>query len=223
MQMRSTSTIAAVTIGQSPRDDIVPEMQSLVPGAVWIQAGALDGASDEEIARLAPAAGDFPLVTRLADGRAVIVSEASIHSLLEAAVRRVEQAADVVILLCSGTFSLACRVPLLLPGRLLTAAARAAAGERPIAVFTPEASQVGPQELRWRNAGFNAAVYFASPYQPADFRLLGTRARDEGADLVVLDCLGYTRRMKAEVAAASGVPVLLVRSLTARIAAELVS
>jgi protein AroM len=216
-------TLAAVTIGQSPRDDVVPEMQSLVPGAAWIEAGALDGVRDEEIARLAPAAADFPLVTRLADGRAVVVGEASIHPLLEAAVHRVEQAADLVILLCSGTFSLACRAPLLLPGRLLATTARAVAGERPIAVFTPEASQVGPQELRWRNAGFNAAVYFASPYQPTDFRLLGARARNEGAELVVLDCLGYTRRMKAEVAAASGLPVLLARSLTARVAAELIS
>jgi protein AroM len=68
-----------------------------------------------------------------------------------------------------------------------------------------------------------AAVYFASPYQRTDFRMLGARARDEGAELVVLDCLGYTRSMKAEVVAASRLPVLLARSLAARIAAELVS
>jgi protein AroM len=216
-------TLAAVTIGQSPRDDIVPEMQSLVPGTVWIQAGALDGMVDEEIARLAPAPGDFPLVTRLADGRAVVVGAESIHLLLEGAVRRVEQSADVVVLLCSGMFSLACRAPLLLPGRLLMAAARTVANDRPIAVFTPEASQVGMQERRWRDAGLKVTVYFASPYLPTDFSSLGERARDAGTDLIVLDCLGYTRQMKAEVAAASGRPVLLVRSLTARVAAELVS
>jgi protein AroM len=97
-------TLAAVTIGQSPRDDVVPEMQSLVPGVTWIEAGALDGLRDEQIARLAPAAADFPLVTRLADGRAVVVGEPSIHPLVEAAVHRVEEAADLVILLLNSHF-----------------------------------------------------------------------------------------------------------------------
>ncbi len=221
--MRSTPTIAAVTIGQSPRDDIVPEMQSFVPSAAWIQAGALDDASEELLARLAPAPGDFPLVTRLADGRAILVSEASVHGRLQPAGRRVEQSADLVVLLCSGTFSLSCRVPLLLPGRLLATTARAAANDRPVAVFTPEASQIAQQELRWRSSGVNARVYFASPYHPTDFRSLSARARDEGATLVVLDCLGYTRGMKDEVVAGARVPVLLVRSLVARVAAELVS
>jgi len=63
-------TIAAITIGQSPRDDVIAELVSLVPGVRWVQAGALDGLDIEQIRALEPDPGDRPLVTRLRDGRA---------------------------------------------------------------------------------------------------------------------------------------------------------
>ena len=46
--------------------------------------------------------------------------------------------------------------------------------------------------------------------------------RDWGADLVVLDCLGFDRSMKARAAAIAGVPVILPRTVLARTLAELV-
>lgn len=219
----SKPCIAAVTIGQSPRDDVVPEMASLVPGARWVEAGALDGLDDAGIARLQPARGEFPLVTRLRDGRAVTVGERAIVPLVERAIARVEADADVVVLLCTGTFDLRAARPIVFPGRLLTATVEALGRGRRIAVLTPHEDQVRAQTERWSARGATATVLFVPPYAPADFADAGRRARAAGASLVVMDCLGYTLAMKTAVASASALPVLLPRSLVARVAAELLN
>ncbi len=215
------SLIATVTIGQSPREDVVPELSRFVPGARFIEAGALDGLDDDAMARLAPGPDDFPLVTRLRDRRSVVIGEQAITPLVQNAIRGVEREADLVILLCSGEFAIDCRKPLLFPGRVLASTVAAVHGGRPIAVLTPLEAQMHAQGDRWRARGTKASVLFASPYAPTDFAAVGRRARDAGATLVVMDCLGYTLAMKAAVTEASGLPTLLVRSLVARVAAEL--
>ncbi len=117
-------TIAAITIGQSPRDDVVPEMRALVPESLWIEAGALDGLDRAAIGRLSPRPGEFPLVTRLADRSVVVVGEQAIAERLQAVVRDVESRADLIVLLCSGSFCLTSRVPIVFPGLLLEGAVR---------------------------------------------------------------------------------------------------
>ena len=68
--------IGTVTIGQAPRTDVGPEVAEIHGPDVEIrEAGALDGMTTEEIAKLAPRKGDYVLVTRLADGSSVQVAE----------------------------------------------------------------------------------------------------------------------------------------------------
>lgn len=215
------SLIATVTIGQSPRDDVVPELARFVPGARFIEAGALDGLDDDAIARLAAGPDDFPLVTRLRDKRSVVIGEHAITPLVQAAIRKVEADADLVILLCSGEFAVDCLKPLLFPGRVLASTVAAVHGGRPLAILTPLETQIPAQIERWRERGTQASVLFASPYAPTDFATIGRQARDAGAALVVMDCLGYTLAMKRAVVSASGLPTILVRSIAARVAAEL--
>lgn len=215
------SLVALVTIGQSPREDVAPELQRYLPDARFIEAGALDDLNDAAITALAPAADDFPLVTRLRDRRSVTVGERAITPFVQDVIHRVEGNADLVIVLCTGEFAVTCRKPLLFPGRVLTSTVMAVHGGRPIAVLVPHEGQVAPQIERWRERGATASVFAASPYAGADFAAIGHQARDAGAGLVAMDCLGYTLAMKAAVASASGLPTMLVRSLVARVAAEL--
>jgi protein AroM len=66
-------------------------------------------------------------------------------------------------------------------------------------------------------------VVAASPYtaDAADRDQAIEALRDWGADLVVLDCLGFDRSMKARAAAIAGVPMILPRTVLARTLAEL--
>src|SRR3989442_11153264 len=74
-----SSVVGLVTIGQSPRADVVPEMATLIgPGVDVREAGALDGLTRGEIDRLAPTGSDEILVTRLRDGSAVFLGQEEI-------------------------------------------------------------------------------------------------------------------------------------------------
>jgi protein AroM len=215
-------TIAAITIGQSPRDDVIAELARLVPGVRWVQAGALDGLDFDRIRALEPEPGDLPLVTRLRDGQVVMLGESRLHRPMQHAVDRVDAAADLVLVCCAGTFPLSSRAPVLLPGRLLLATVQALHLDA-IAVVTPHDGQIAWEEERWTRAGISAHVIVEPPYGGvADFGRLGRAARLHGVRAVVMDCFGYSVQARDEVAAASGLPTLLIRSLAARIAAELI-
>src|SRR5881409_3801807 len=100
------SVVGLVTIGQSPRSDVVPEMAALIgPGVEVREAGALDGLKRSEIEALAPTGHDEILVTRLQDGSAVFVGEEKIVGLVEQRIAALERGgATLTALLCTGAF-----------------------------------------------------------------------------------------------------------------------
>ena len=75
--------IGALTIGQSPRNDLIPEIEAFFKGAEIIQLGALDGLSKEQIADLAPSGDDEILVSKLKDDSWALMAESKIISLLQ--------------------------------------------------------------------------------------------------------------------------------------------
>lgn len=222
-----SATLGAVTIGQSPRIDVVPELASLLPGVAFHEAGALDDEPPEALLCLAADPRGPILVTRLRDGREIRVGEEDIVPRVQRAIARIEDRVDAILLLCTGSFPrLAARVPLLYPERLLAHFVAGVFDGGALAVLTPGAAQVDWQLRRWRAAcpGAGVAVAAASPYE-ADWRpgldtALDALARARPA-LVVMDCLGYDRAMRAQARERAGVPVVLARSVLARAAAEL--
>ncbi len=120
-------TIGMITIGQAPRDDVVPEMEKVLgPEVRIVQAGALDGQSRADIAALAPAPGQFPLITRLLDGTSVVIAKEAIIPRLQACLDRLAAEATGFALLCTGTFPrFRSRHPVLEPERMALAYAEA--------------------------------------------------------------------------------------------------
>jgi protein AroM len=67
-----------------------------------------------------------------------------------------------------------------------------------------------------------------SPYdgaraEDASAAAIAGALRAGGVGMVVLDCMGFKREMRAELATRLGVPVLVANLLVARLVAELVS
>jgi protein AroM len=217
--------IAAVTIGQSPRPDILGEIAIFVPNATWIETGVLDGLDETEVAALAPMEADTPLVTR-AFGRAVLVGEHAIAGSVRRAICDAASKADAVILLCSGPFhalgSVPSAVPIVIPGRVFDAVLMAVAGQSRLVVMVPHEGQAEAQRRKWNGAGIPVTVFCAPPYAVTDFAAFGRRAAGCG-DLVAMDCIGYSLAQRTAVAAASGLPTVLVRSVAGRVLAEILS
>jgi protein AroM len=221
--------VGVVTIGQSPRTDVMPDIsRSLPPGTRVIERGALDRVGPAELVALAPACGEDLLVTRLREGREVTLAETRLMPLLQDAVDEVTgRGAVIVAALCTGSLpGIRCPRPLLMPGPLtrnLVAAVPPGSRLARLGVVVPAPNQAGPARADWSAAAGEVLALAASPYgPPAALAQAAAALAVWRPDLVVLDCLGFDGPMKQMVARAVGVPVVLPRTVLAGALAALV-
>jgi protein AroM len=219
--------VGLVTIGQSPRPDVVPEMTAVIgPGVEVREAGALDGLDRGEIAALSPTGADEILVTRLQDGTPVFLGKEKIVGLVEQRIAALEgDGANLTALLCTGAFPrLRSMRALIQPHPVLLGTLRGLSCPGRLGVLTPSVPHVPQTEARWRRDGFDPVVAPLSPYEEADPAALARAAdamRAGGAGLIVMDCMGFRRKTRDELRGLTGVPVLLANLLVARVLAEL--
>jgi protein AroM len=217
--------VGLVTIGQSPRLDVVPDMAAVIgPGVEIREAGALDALSRTEIDALTPQGDDEILVTRLRDGAPVFLGRQRIEGLLETRIAALErEGASLTALMCTGDFPrLRASRPIVQPQPVLVGTVRGMSWPGRLGVVVPS-ERHGPQAVeRWRGEGFDPVVVALSPYEEEDPAAL-RRAADgmRGSGLVVMDCMGFRRKTRDEMADLTGAPVLLANLLVARVLAEL--
>lgn len=218
------SAVAAITIGQAPRADLVTELQPILgSGTTIVEAGALDSYAPNDVRALAPATTGHVLVTRLRDGSSITIGEDFLVPRVQACIDAAEDRVDLIILLCTGSFpALRSSRPVLFPEQTLYNMVRSA-GARRIGVLTPAAEQRAFQIERWSRVVQEVAVEVASPYgDPREIEAAIDRIAAERVALVVLDCIGYTSAMKRLARQRVERPVVLAISAVARVAAELV-
>lgn len=213
---------AFITIGQSPRPDMLEEMRPWWDGEnLEIEEhGALDGLSREEILRAAPKDSDERLVSRLRDGTEVLLESGFAHRRVEQLVEDLDDGAiDVFVLLCTGRF------PGLSPRGILVAAgpvvdhglAAIADSGASIGVLLPNEGQ--KESFRCEPAGKRRFVLsHASPYSGDRWETAACELG--GTDLVVMHCMGYTEAMRRKLAQNTGKPVLLARRMLAAAVAQ---
>jgi protein AroM len=176
--------LAAVTVGQSPRNDIVPEIRDAIHGEIDItEIGVLDRLDGDEIADMAPLTGESRLCTRLRDGGEVITSKAKTGERLNLIMDELSGGSfDEIVLLCTGYFEHAhSSQPFIESQRLVDGYVAAMAfGGRKIGVMVPVAEQINEPK---NHAGYEcAAITHASPYS-------GDRLREAGRQLSDMDLI----------------------------------
>lgn len=218
--------IGTVTIGQAPRVDVVPEIKAIIGDKVEIvEAGALDGLTKEEIAAFSPKSGDYVLVTRLADGSSVQVAEQYITPrIIEKIQTHFANGIPLVFLLCTGEFpSFEEGGILVRPEKILFNTVSAVAKGKRIGVLMPSADQLPQSSERWGKLSDNVKSVAASPYvNPGEsVPAAAKQLKEWGAQITIMDCMGYTRAMQDVVREITGMPVILGRGIAARVVAEL--
>jgi protein AroM len=209
-----TKKIGFLTIGQSPRKDILPEIiPRLSSPCQVIQAGALDDLGWEEIARLKPEEGHLPLITRLRNGQAVIVSREKIKPILQAKINELEEKeAEIIALLCTEDFADShSKKKLLLPFNLMKEEILKLSPSGLI-VFIPLEEQRKLAEAKWRIPKIPLLIEVLNPYQ--DFfnlnQLINKLGRRENF-LLVFDCLGYSISLAQSISEHLALPYLIPR------------
>ncbi len=219
--------IGTVTIGQSPRTDVIPDVASILGPDIEIrEAGALDGLSPEIIASFAPREGDYVLVTRLADGSSVQVAERHITPRIhEKIAEHFTGGIPVVLLLCTGEFPDFDTGGLLIrPQKVLFNAVAAVAKGMRIGILTPSPEQVEQSEHRWGSLSPFVRAVPSSPYVNAmeAARAAAEELKEWKAEITVLDCIGYTLAIRSLVREITDRPALLARGVAASMVKELI-
>ncbi len=220
-------TVGAITIGQSGRGDIIPEMNEISGKRIeYIEAGALDGFSFHQIEQLKPTEGEHPLITRLKDGRAVKVAKERIIPLVQACVDKLaRQGVDLVTILCTGQFPpLEASRLIIYPSQILRYTVEALTPLRKLGIIAPLPEQIESSRKRWHSQGREVVIQSASPYGDAErLREAAQQFSAHGVELIILDCMGFDLRMKQIARAETNKPVLLPRSLLAQLIGELLT
>jgi protein AroM len=220
--------IAAVTIGQTPRVDLIPDIAALLPDFMEIyEYGALDDTGyDTVMTEFHPCPGDEILVSRMRDGRQAQFTANYIIPRIQKVITLAESdGADAVILFCTGFFPQFRHSGLFIePYPLLHSVAEKIAGGKKIGVLVPEKDQIEQAYESWGKNGVSVEVAAVSPYKEADS--VGTVAKQfsgHGISLICPDCMGFSVKMKHDIQQATDIPVLLPRTLAVRILCDLFS
>jgi protein AroM len=218
--------VGAITIGQSPRTDVIPEMQEIFGNNVDIlEAGALDGLTKEEIEKFKPEENDYVLVSRLNDGSHVKFGKSHIIPRLQNCINNLESlGAELIIVICTGYFGdvLTSNIPLIYPQKILYSLIPSFTVNGKLGVIVPEEEQTNQMGKKWKETGLQVWAAAGSPYKGMeDVKKAAEKLKDKNADIIVLDCIGYNKNMKQEVEKITGKPVILSRTMVARVASEL--
>lgn len=219
--------IGMITIGQSPRIDMVPEMRDIIGQDIDIlETGALDGLSIDEVqARFSPARGDQILCTRMADGTEAVIGKEPLLRAMQACVDSLNQKkVHLIVLLCTGKFPVFPSAALLVEAQKIMDQFMLALCRKgdTIGLLLPLSEQCVQAVKQYRTIGVQLVPEAASPYAPKD-EISRAARKLKAADprVVFMHCMGYTRQMKEAVSRITKKPTVLARSIVARSVREL--
>lgn len=206
--------IMFVSVGQSPREDLIEEMmQNLDVPVETLEIGALDNLSDAEIAAFTVKDDEASIVTRLADGSNIVLSKSAISERMAKIVAQFRPGEyDLVAILSTGLFrDFDSNCPTVNSQRAIESA---------IISLAAQGSTVGiimPLERQLQEFDIPALI---------DYKIVASHARDSDrgqlaaalidlaeTDIIVLNSVAYTEADRAVVARASGKPVILARRI----------
>ncbi|WP_336077423.1 AroM family protein [Paenibacillus sp. 203] len=220
--------LGMITIGQAPRSDVAPIVERALEGrAELVQAGALDGLSLDYIQQnLSPSPGEYVLTSRLTTGESVVISREKIQPLLQEKITRLEQQGiRTILLLCTGVFpGLHTRSAFLIePDHVLPPVLKAMSSGRRLGLIGPLEEQKNNLKLKFSPYGLNPEFAAVSPYSGSEEEFCRAAGQFKNqADLIVLDCMGYTETHRELAAHYSGVPVVLSNALIGKLVSEMV-
>ena len=218
--------VGTVTIGQSPRIDVIPQIRNVLgPNIEVLEKGALDGLSLEEVREFHPGPGDYTLVTRMMNGTEVKVAEERIMDRMRRCIAEFQaEPVEVIILLCTGEFpEIESEKIVLRPDRIMLNVVRSLLDTGRLGVVVPSPEQIPLLGARWEKIHLEVVADAVSPYTGSDeeLREKANKLKASDVDLVVLDCIGFNRETRALFREITEKPVLLPTTLVARIAGEM--
>ena len=196
-----SASLAILTIGIVPMQEVLPLLTEYIDEDNISHHSLLGKLSREEVmAEYAPEAGEDTILTLLNDNQLAHVSRRKVERDLQGVVEVLDnQGYDVILLMSTANISsMTARNTIFLePSRILPPLVSSIVEDHQVGVIVPVEEMLPVQAQKWQE-------------------LLA-----KGADVIMLDCLGFHQRHRDLLQKQLDVPVLLSNVLIARLAAEL--
>lgn len=222
-----SASLAILTIGVVPMSEVLPLLTEYIDEQHITHHSLLGKMSREDVmADYAVEPGDDPLLTLLNDNQIAHVSRQKVERDLQSVVEVLDnQGYDVIILMSTAAIkSMVARNSILLePLRIIPPLVASIVDGHQVGVIVPVAELLAAQEKKWQVLQMPPVYSLANPVHGSEQQLIeaGQALLDQGADVIMLDCLGFHQRHRDILQQALDVPVLLSNVLIARLASEL--
>ncbi|EAQ4296665.1 AroM family protein [Salmonella enterica] len=222
-----SASLAILTIGVVPMSEVLPLLTEYIDEQHITHHSLLGKMSREDVmADYAVEPGDDPLLTLLNDNQIAHVSRQKVERDLQSVVEVLDnQGYDVIILMSTAAIkSMAARNSILLePLRIIPPLVASIVDGHQVGVIVPVVELLAAQEKKWQVLQMPPVYSLANPVHGSEQQLIdaGQALLDQGADVIMLDCLGFHQRHRDILQQALDVPVLLSNVLIARLASEL--
>ena len=221
------ATLAILTIGVVPVSEVLPLLTEHVSEQQITHLSLLGKMSREEVMEdYAVEAGEDPLATLLSDGKLAHVSRQKIERSLQGVIEVLDnQGYDVILLMSTAPIKgLTARNAILLePMRIIPPLVASIVDGHQVGVIVPIEELMDNQEAKWHVLEKVPLYTLANPFWDSEAKLIaaGKELLERGADVLILDCLGFHQHHRDLLQKALDVPVLLSNVLMARLASEL--
>jgi len=223
------ATLAILTIGVVPVSEVLPLLTEHVSEQQITHLSLLAGISREEVMEdYAIGTGEDPLPTMLSDGDLAHVSHQKVERALQGIIEVLDnQGYDVILLMSTAPISgLVARNSILLePMRIIPPLVASIVDGHQVGVIVPIQELLDNQANKWKMLQKMPLFALANPFWDSETKLIaaGRELLDQGADVLMLDCLGFHQRHRDLLQKALDVPVLLSNVLVTRLASELLA
>ncbi|MCP2123345.1 UNVERIFIED_ORG: protein AroM [Pantoea agglomerans] len=221
------ATLAILTIGVVPVSEVLPLLTEHVSEQQIAHLSLLGKLSREEVMEdYAVDEGEDPLATLLSDGKLAHVSRQKIERALQGVIEVLDnQGYDVILLMSTAPITgLVARNAILLePMRIIPPLVASIVDGHQVGVIVPIEELMDNQEAKWQVLEKVPLYALANPFWDSEAALIaaGRELMERGADVLILDCLGFHQHHRDLLQKALDIPVLLSNVLMARLASEL--
>lgn len=222
-----STTLAILTIGVLPFRDVLPLLTEHIPEEQITHKTLLGNLPREEVmAHYAVEPGEDDVLTLLSDSSLASISRQKVERDLQAIIEVLDnQGFDVILLMSTANIrGLVSRNAILLePRRIIPPLVASIVDGHQVGVIVPMVEQLAAQQDKWQMLENPPLYAIASPLHGSDSSLIaaGRQLLEQGADVLMLDCLGFHQHHRDVLQKALAVPVLLSNVMLARLASEL--
>lgn len=217
--------IGMLTIGQSPRDDLIPSLKEILGEEFKIvEAGALDELTIDEVNNIELNPEHYILVSRMRNGKEIKITKKFVVPKMQKQLEKIEeQGVRLTVVMCTGKFpQFKSKGLVVTPSEILKGVIEGSLKEGKLAVVYPTEEQIPYIKRDFSRPGIDLYADTVSPYESEDVEGLLHRLQKEKPDLVFLNCFGFPIELKKKVVKATGKPAIHSSSIVARVLKELI-